>query len=310
MSSKVIQLNRAGESLTPAALELQKHHRSGNTSLAYAGYVERFKAYLLTSGQECGPLALVNFLTALYHGQYALNTITGYYSGIVDTWPDLRGDVVSKQLSAIRLKLINRPAKQTNALSIEDAERCLASMGDSLTDHRNRAMLAVAWVTASRKSELLSLTVSNIVHELAGYEIVVKLKGADKLTKKWIPGAVGDLTVALGATTYLNHWLKASEITSGPVWRKINKSGRIEDRALSASGFDGIFKRIIKAAGLDASLYSPHSVRTGFVTYASQQGHGMPETMAVTGHKCFDSIKPYFEEQAIRELHPMGAGKK
>ena len=182
-------------------------------------------------------------------------------------------------------------------------------LGDSLRDYRDKALLSVAWSTASRKSELLSLTVENIVRETAGFVIVVKLKGANTLSEKFIPGAVGDLSIPLTPSTHLARWLEISEIKEGPIWRNVNKAGRISDKGLSRSGLDKVFKRIVENAGLDPALFSAHSVRTGFVTYAAKNGFGIAETMAVTGHKSIQSVKSYWDSQAMRKLHPL-AGEK
>ena len=171
-------------------------------------------------------------------------------------------------------------------------------------------MLSVAWSTASRKSELLNLNVDMILRDFGSLWIVVKEKRKVTSRRKPIPGAVGDLSIPLTPSTHLARWLERSGITSGPLWRKINKSGVVEDKRLSRSGFDIIFKRIIKQSGLDPALYSPHSVRAGFVTYAAKNGHSVAATLAVTGHKDTNSLKHYFDTQEMLKLHPLLGGKK
>ena len=292
------------------AEELQRDHRSHNTSDAYRGYRERFVLFCESKGLEFNSVALIEFLTSLYHQGYAQNTITGYHAGVVDFLPELRGvDEISKTLAAIRHRMVNRPPKQTRALTLEQAENALACLSDSIRDHRDRALLSVAWSTASRASELLSLTVDKIVRETGGFVIVVKLKGANRLSEKFIPGAVGDLSIPLTPSTHLARWLEISGITEGPIWRKVNKSGRIEDKALSASGYTKIFKRIVRNSGLDERLFSPHSTRTGFVTYGAKNGHGIAEVMAVTGHKSIQSVKSYWDSQQMRKMHPLTGEK-
>jgi integrase len=45
-----------------------------------------------------------------------------------------------------------------------------------------------------------------------------------------------------------------------------------------------IFKKRVKAASLPEGRYSPHSLRAGFATAASEGGAKLPEIMAVTAH--------------------------
>ena len=307
MAAKIIPMVPPGQVLSTAALDLLQNHKSPNTRDAYRGYRERFVSYCDSQNFEFNSLALAEFLTCLFRDGYAWNTINGYYAGVVDFLPDTRSEEVSKVLSGIRLAMVNRPAKQTKALSLECASHAIDCLGDSLRDYRDKALLSVAWSTASRKSELLSLTVNNIVRETGGYVIVVKLKGADTLSEKFIPGAVGDLSIPLTPSTHLARWLEISEIKEGPIWRNVNKAGRISDKGLSRSGLDKVFKRIVENAGLDPALFSAHSVRTGFVTYAAKNGFGIAETMAVTGHKSIQSVKGYWDSQAMRKMHPLAS---
>ena len=55
-------------------------------------------------------------------------------------------------------------------------------------------------------------------------------------------------------------------------------------------------------AGLDASGFSAHSLRSGFVTEAAAQNIPMPETMALTGHRSPASVIGYFRQGEVLGL--------
>jgi len=58
-------------------------------------------------------------------------------------------------------------------------------------------------------------------------------------------------------------WLKAAEISSGPVFRKVDRWGHPGKRALCDKAVALIVKRLAAAAGLDAERYGGHSLRAG-----------------------------------------------
>ena len=71
-------------------------------------------------------------------------------------------------------------------------------------------------------------------------------------------------------------------------------------------GADQAVRAIVQAraalAGLDASGFSAHSLRSGFVTEAAAQNIPMPETMALTGHRSPASVIGYFRQGEVLGL--------
>ena len=70
----------------------------------------------------------------------------------------------------------------------------------------------------------------------------------------------------------LRTWLAAAEITAGPVFRAVTQGGIVSPTALGDDGYVRAIKRRAKAAGLDPSGFSGHSLRSGFLTSASEHG--------------------------------------
>lgn len=107
-----------------------------------------------------------------------------------------------------------------------------------------------------------------------------------------------DVKPVLGsAAEAMAAWL--SGITSGPLFRRINKAGRLGEDALTGTANRDIVKARCVLAGVGAD-FSAHSLRSGFVTEAGRQNMPLQETMAVTGHRSADTVTGYFRTGAAQ----------
>jgi integrase len=65
-------------------------------------------------------------------------------------------------------------------------------------------------------------------------------------------------------------WIHAAEITDGPVFRGIDRWGRLSENTLNPSSIITLLRKIFEDAGLEnPDSYSSHSLRRGFATWAS-----------------------------------------
>jgi integrase len=106
--------------------------------------------------------------------------------------------------------------------------------------------------------------------------------------------------------------LKASGITSGPLFRRIHKGGKLGEDGLTGTAIRDIVKARFALAGVGDD-FSAHSLRSGFVTEAGRQNMPLQETMAMTGHHSADTVTGYFRAGAARVsavARMMDAGKK
>ena len=87
----------------------------------------------------------------------------------------------------------------------------------------------------------------------------------------------------------LDAWLKAAPITQGPIFRRVIKGGLVSSEALDPQSVALIVKRWCRAARVDPTLFSGHSLRAGFVTSALEDGAGMD----VTRHREVKTLKAY-----------------
>jgi len=86
-------------------------------------------------------------------------------------------------------------------------------------------------------------------------------------------------------------WLAV--VGDGPVFRSVNKSGRIGTERLSDKAVALVVKRTAETAGLDPALYAGHSLRSGFATTAARNGASEAAIMRQTGHRSVQVVRGY-----------------
>jgi site-specific recombinase XerD len=136
--------------------------------------------------------------------------------------------------------------------------RIQATTGLRLADLRDLALLLTARDLLARRSEVVALQVEDI--EFAADGTAMALIRRSK-TDQAGEGAV----LFLGHSTVkaLRDWLDGASIISGPVFRPVNKGGRVGTDAMDPSKVALILKRMAGRAGMDLARISGHSCRVG-----------------------------------------------
>jgi integrase len=97
----------------------------------------------------------------------------------------------------------------------------------------------------------------------------------------------------------LRAYLEASTITTGPLFRPINRHGRMGTRGLSPYGVALVVKRYAVAAGFDGNKYAGHSLRAGLATSAAAAGVSERAIMNQTGHRSSAMMRRYIREGSL-----------
>ena len=133
------------------------------------------------------------------------------------------------------------------------------SRADRLIDARNRALVAVAYDTMLRRSELAALQVSDLAIQDTGAATVLVRNGKTDAEGR---GAV--LYLARDSVTMVREWLVRSGVGDGRLFRSLRR-GELGE-ALDPSQIPRIYKAIARRAGLEAGVVdrlSGHSTRVG-----------------------------------------------
>ena len=91
-------------------------------------------------------------------------------------------------------------------------------------------------------------------------------------------------------------WMEVAGIAAGPVFRSINRHGRINAGRLSGIDVARVVKKLVDRAGLDASKYAGHSLRAGHATSAAIAGASERSIQAQTGHKSLEMLRRYIRD--------------
>jgi integrase len=97
----------------------------------------------------------------------------------------------------------------------------------------------------------------------------------------------------------LRAWLERAVITSGPLFRPVDRHGRLGSGRLSDKAVALVVERAATAAGLDPARYAGHSLRAGLATSAAAAN--VPERVIAlqTGHKSMTVLRRYIREGSL-----------
>jgi integrase len=66
-------------------------------------------------------------------------------------------------------------------------------------------------------------------------------------------------------------WLDAAALDAGPLFRSIDRAGRLGANRLTAQIVAARLKKAVARVGLDPDKYGAHSLRSGFATTAARE---------------------------------------
>ncbi len=169
--------------------------------------------------------------------------------------------------------------KQAEAVNRPHVDRMIAAQEDTPGGLRNRALIAVAYDTLCRRSELVALDMEDLARADDGSGTITLRK-----SKTDQEGAGQVRYLAPDTMEHLDAWLGVAGITEGPIFRSVRKGGGAIGEALSDRAVSRILKVMAQAAGLDIDP-SGHSVRVGCSQDMIAAGFSLPEVMQAAGWK-------------------------
>jgi site-specific recombinase XerD len=181
----------------------------------------------------------------------------------------------------------------------------VATAPNNLAGIRDRALLLLGFAGAFRRSELVSLDVADIEETETGLLVCIRSSKTDQEGQGvTIAIARGDVACPVKA---LRAWLEAAAIEAGPIFRPIDKAGTVRASRLTDRSVANFVKAYAERAGFDASTFSGHSLRAGFLTSAAGKGASIFKMMDVSRHKSVDTLRGYVRDAELFKDHA-GAG--
>ncbi|TNC06539.1 integrase [Methylobacterium terricola] len=286
--------------------DYQRASKADATVRAYRGDAKVFQAWCARYGFRplpASPEAVAGFLVAEAEAGRAASTIGRRLAAIkyahrLARQPDPTEDeAVRATMKGIRRKVGTAP-DQKAAATADIVMAMLMRTPDTLTGKRDRALLALGFAGAFRRSELVALDVADLREDPEGLRVLVRRSKVDQEgagSEKAIPHGRFIRPVAL-----LRDWLDAAGIAEGPVFRPVSRSGRVRMTArdanparLTTQAVADIVKRYATTAGLDASTFGAHSLRAGYITTAAERGADMARIMDQSGHRDTRTVVGY-----------------
>jgi integrase len=145
----------------------------------------------------------------------------------------------------------------------------------------------------------VGLDVSDLARADEGLVVTVRKSKTDQVQagrKVGIPFGVYDETCPVRAVLA---WLHKSGIEEGPLFRPINRHGRVQGRRLSGRAVAEVVKRSLQAAGRSAHGYSGHSLRAGLVTQAALSGVSERAIQDQSGHQSLTVLRRYIRDGSL-----------
>jgi site-specific recombinase XerD len=206
--------------------------------------------------------------------------------------------IVANTMKGIRRTLGTAPAQKAPALT-DDIRAMVDATDAGLIGTRDRALILLGFAGAFRRSELVGLGVEDCAFGKDGLTVTLRRSKVDQAgagRKIGIPYGSNPETCPVRT---LQAWLEMAGISSGPLFRSINRHGQIQPRRLSDIDVARVVKKLADSAGLDAAKYAGHSLRAGHATAAAIAGASERSIMHQTGHRSVQMVRRYIRDGSL-----------
>lgn len=310
IASTAVSIEDSLQDAARAAENYAARSRAKNTRRAYESDFKHFATWCGSSGLQCLPAEpqTVCLYISSIAVEYKPSTLERRLSSISEVHANqnyespCKHPAVKAVLKGIRNSAADagrRTTQKAPALK-DDITAMVKQLPDTLTGARDRALILVGFGAALRRSELVALTVEDItLNGDKGMTLNVRRGKTDQAGEGYLKAITCGKNKSTCAATAVRHWLNLSGITSGPLFRPINRHGqlRAQTPTSAANLTDHSVARIVKecaaGAGLDASKYSGHSLRAGLATSAALAGASALDIARQTGHQSLETVKRY-----------------
>jgi len=292
--------------------------RAGSTIRAYTHDWQQFRAWCEANGfvsLPASPQTVILYSTDLAknHGK-RWNTLSRRIAAISQLHSQAgfesptRSWAVKQFLQGLRRELGIAPVRKRPVL-VGDLQEILKQIPDSLLGKRDRALLLLGFSGAFRRSELVGLDAKDIEVQRAGIALTIGRSKTDQEGQGRILGIPYGIEEATCPIRALEAWRNAAEIQSGPLFRPVNRHGRVLASRLSGEGVAIVVKRYVEKLGYDPAHFAGHSLRAGLATSAAAAGKSERAIMNQTGHRSIMTVRRYIRDgNLFRENAADGLG--
>jgi integrase len=286
------------------------------TLRAYKADLANFKAWCLE--RHLDPMPATPEIVGAYLADagrgYALSTLRRRVAAIarahrIAKQPlDTRHPAIRETLRGIA-RTHGEPPRRSAALTTAEIKRLLAACPNDMAGIRDQALFLVCFAGALRRSELVGLDVEHVTWTPEGMRLLIVRSKTDK------EGAGAEIGIAHGRhpatcpVAALRLWLEQAALTSGPIFRKVDRWGAVHAGRLDPDGVRQILKKRAAQAKITGTIWepvTPHGMRAGFVTTAYKNGVPDEEIMGHTRHRSLTTMRGYVRRAKLGTSSPAG----
>lgn len=206
--------------------------------------------------------------------------------------------MVKNTLKGIKRTMGTATVQKAAALT-DDIRAMLEATDEGLIGLRDRALILLGFAGAFRRSELVSLDVEDCGFSKDGLTVTLRRSKTDQDGQGRKIGIPYGSNPATCPVRVLQAWIEQVGVTTGPVFRSINRHGQVRPDRLSPADVARIVKKLAERASLDATKYAGHSLRAGHATSAAIAGASERSIMNQTGHRSVQMVRRYIRDGSL-----------
>jgi len=218
-----------------------------------------------------------------------------------DALPKEQRDEIATQAARVTAikDVSGERAPKGRHISAEEFQALLQAcqQDDSPAGSRDAALMALAWCTGARRSELTSLKLSDL--SLLDQVRQIKIKGKGNKVRRVYLQSEGD--------AWLKAWLRVRGLDPGPVFCRVRKGGKLQRQGgLSDEGLAQMLAKRCLQAGVDPLTW--HDFRRTFAGNLLDGNVDLATVQKLMGHTSPTTTSNYDrrgEDVKIRAVHKL-----
>jgi site-specific recombinase XerD len=301
-----IQKEVTDVALSPSLEQVREYIRASKAESTLRGYRSDWRHFLeWCQEHDICPLPAAVENVAAYIAECAghlktgsiqrrLNAIAEAHKAVGLDSPTSAG-MVRNTLKGIK-RTIGSAAVQKAPTLTADIRAMIDVTDTGLIGARDWALILLGFAGAFRRSEMVGLDAGDCSFTKDGLTITLRRSKTDQEgtgRKIGIPYGSNPETCPVRV---LQSWMEQASVTTGPVFRSINRHGKVKLGRLSGIDVARIVKKLAERAGLDATKYAGHSLRAGHATTAAIAGASERSIMNQTGHRSVQMVRRYIRD--------------
>lgn len=286
--------------------EYIKSAKAANTWRGYKSDWQHFFNWSKEHNLECLPSSPSTIAMYLAHCASTLKTAT-IQRRIVAISQFHTGQHYSDPTKSPEVKECWRGIRRTKGIAqiqkspilVDHLKNILQLIPNTLLGKRDRALLLVGFTSAFRRSEIVALNYEDLEFSREGVIVNLRKSKTDQMGEGRKVGLPYSRDPKQCPVIALKKWLEVAAIKEGAIFRGVNRHSQVLPGRLTDRQVANTVKKYCEQIGLDSTLFSGHSLRSGLATSAAIAGASERQIMAQTGHKNSAMVRRYIRNAEV-----------